>query len=275
MKYRHHTKKGFTLAELLTVTGIIAVLVCIAVPVFLHSLEKARAATCQANMRSFLSSYTAEQLLADNQTDSEIIRLAAGRVSATASGYTVQGLCPDGGVVTVETYEDGSVKMSCSKHGGTSGAFAQSITSLVISKLTTLRRADGSKEGQTLQKYLTANASNRQIDSESPANVASSTESWTSILEKSMNDAKSPLLSQGWSIRYTGASKSYAVAVTTGGKESLTNAKDNDEVSVIQYVYDSQGNLLSQTEGTMQVKRLNVNNTAYNRLNMSTFQAAA
>jgi prepilin-type N-terminal cleavage/methylation domain-containing protein len=272
MEYRHHTKKGFTLAELLTVTGIIAVLVCIAVPVFLHSLEKARAATCQANMRSFLSSYTAEQLLAGNETDSEIIRLAAGRVSATASGYTVQGLCPDGGVVTVETYEDGSVKMSCSKHGGTSGAFAQSITSLIISKLTTLSRPDNSKEGQTLQKYLTGN---HQIDSESPANVASSTESWTSILEKSMSDAKSPLLSQGWSIRYTGASKSYAVAVTTGGKESLTNAKDNDEVSVIQYVYDSQGNLLSQTEGTMKVKRLKVNNTTYNRLNMSTFQAAA
>ena len=44
--------KGFTLAELLIVVAIIAVLVAVAIPVFTTQLEKAREATDIANMRS-------------------------------------------------------------------------------------------------------------------------------------------------------------------------------------------------------------------------------
>lgn len=45
-------KKGFTLAELLIVVAIIAVLVAIAIPVFTSQLEKARQATDTANVRA-------------------------------------------------------------------------------------------------------------------------------------------------------------------------------------------------------------------------------
>ena len=45
-------KKGFTLAELLIVVAIIAVLVAIAIPIFTTQLEKAREGTDQANIRS-------------------------------------------------------------------------------------------------------------------------------------------------------------------------------------------------------------------------------
>ena len=44
--------KGFTLAELLIVVAIIAVLVAIAIPVFTSQLEKARQATDAANIRA-------------------------------------------------------------------------------------------------------------------------------------------------------------------------------------------------------------------------------
>jgi len=44
--------KGFTLAELLIVVAIIAVLVAIAIPVFTAQLEKSREATDLANIRS-------------------------------------------------------------------------------------------------------------------------------------------------------------------------------------------------------------------------------
>mgnify|MGYP004597332387 FL=1 len=44
-------KQGFTLAELLIVVAIIAVLVGIAIPVFTSQLEKAREATDAANIR--------------------------------------------------------------------------------------------------------------------------------------------------------------------------------------------------------------------------------
>lgn len=45
-------RKGFTLAELLIVVAIIAVLVAVAIPVFTSQLEKSREATDAANVRS-------------------------------------------------------------------------------------------------------------------------------------------------------------------------------------------------------------------------------
>ena len=50
IKYLH--KKGFTLAELLIVVAIIAVLVAVSIPIFTGRLEKARLAANEANIRS-------------------------------------------------------------------------------------------------------------------------------------------------------------------------------------------------------------------------------
>jgi type IV pilus assembly protein PilA len=49
---RKNNRHGFTLAELLIVVAIIAVLVAIAIPVFTSQLEKSREATDAANIRS-------------------------------------------------------------------------------------------------------------------------------------------------------------------------------------------------------------------------------
>ena len=48
---KKNNKKGFTLAELLIVVAIIAVLVAIAIPVFTTQLERSREATDLANLR--------------------------------------------------------------------------------------------------------------------------------------------------------------------------------------------------------------------------------
>ena len=49
---KKRNQKGFTLAELLIVVAIIAVLVAIAIPVFSAQLEKSRQATDLANLRA-------------------------------------------------------------------------------------------------------------------------------------------------------------------------------------------------------------------------------
>ena len=59
-------KKGFTMAELLIVVAIIAVLVAIAIPIFTTQLEKSREATDVANIRSAYAEATVNAL--DNAT---------------------------------------------------------------------------------------------------------------------------------------------------------------------------------------------------------------
>lgn len=53
-------KKGFTLAELLVVVAIIAVLVTVSMPIFTSRLHKARVATDWANVRSYFSEIQAD-----------------------------------------------------------------------------------------------------------------------------------------------------------------------------------------------------------------------
>ncbi len=52
MRKKSENKNGFTLAELLIVVAIIAVLIAIAIPVFSSSLEKSREAADLANIRA-------------------------------------------------------------------------------------------------------------------------------------------------------------------------------------------------------------------------------
>ncbi|MDO4395172.1 MAG: prepilin-type N-terminal cleavage/methylation domain-containing protein, partial [Clostridia bacterium] len=59
---RKNNRKGFTLAELLIVVAIIAVLVAIAIPIFTSQLEKSREATDAANIRAAYAQASVEVL---------------------------------------------------------------------------------------------------------------------------------------------------------------------------------------------------------------------
>jgi prepilin-type N-terminal cleavage/methylation domain-containing protein len=52
MLKKHSNEKGFTLMEMLIVVAIIAILIAIAIPTFNNSLNKAKLATDEANIRS-------------------------------------------------------------------------------------------------------------------------------------------------------------------------------------------------------------------------------
>lgn len=98
--------KGFTLMEMLIVVAIIAVLVAIAIPTFTSSLNKARVATDEANIRSGYASVMADVLTnqisqsentAANATDMTYTLLVDGSVKKTGDTtntttvYTTKG----------------------------------------------------------------------------------------------------------------------------------------------------------------------------------------
>ena len=74
-------KKGFTLAELLIVVAIIAVLVAVAIPVFTAQLEKSRDAVTVSNLRSAYAEATSTYLMSDGKA----FGAATDHVSAAAA----------------------------------------------------------------------------------------------------------------------------------------------------------------------------------------------
>ena len=90
---KRNNKKGFTLAELLIVVAIIAVLTAIAIPVFTSQLEKSREATDAANVRDayaeIATALVAGELSKDNTTVHVLNNLAA-TATFDADGFITQ-----------------------------------------------------------------------------------------------------------------------------------------------------------------------------------------
>lgn len=81
-----NNKKGFTLAELLIVVAIIAVLVAISIPVFTSQLEKSREATDKANIRAAIAEVNAVVLSGEYEGTEQIDEIENG-VYSENSGY--------------------------------------------------------------------------------------------------------------------------------------------------------------------------------------------
>lgn len=108
-----NNKKGFTLAELLIVVAIIAVLVAIAIPVFTTQLEKAREATDAANLRAAYAEISAKILSEDtvDNIDVEVTQKTAkwgnnttikiGNIDVEATKLTGWTVSATGDVVTI------------------------------------------------------------------------------------------------------------------------------------------------------------------------------
>ena len=125
-------KKGFTLAELLIVVAIIAVLVAIAIPVFSGQLEKAREATDEANIRALyaecVSSALTGEASSSNVTYDSTKKEAKGtyKLTQTKDGLTSGDKIIIGsveinsdkfttGTATVTADADGKVTIAISK----------------------------------------------------------------------------------------------------------------------------------------------------------------
>lgn len=98
-------KKGFTLAELLIVVAIIAVMAAIAIPIFTAQLGKARAATDEANIRSGYANASAN-LLTSNPKDGTVWYLnndgtVTEATTAPTTAYKTKGNSADLGTDVV------------------------------------------------------------------------------------------------------------------------------------------------------------------------------
>ncbi len=90
MRKKYKEKNGFTLAELLIVVAIIAVLVAISIPIFTTQLEKAREATDLSDVRSayaevMTAAITGDGSITYSKDSSQVIRKADGRYSVIVS----------------------------------------------------------------------------------------------------------------------------------------------------------------------------------------------
>ena len=119
---KKRNKKGFTLAELLIVVAIIAVLVAIAIPIFTTQLERSREATDLSNIRSAYAEATTEYLATNSaasatasirQKDASwhIDHELMTRVNGSESPVSLADVNP-GGTATVKIDNSGSVTVS-------------------------------------------------------------------------------------------------------------------------------------------------------------------
>ena len=124
IKRIRNEREGFTLAELLIVVAIIAVLVAIAIPVFSAQLEKSREATDAANIRAAYAEAMTAALQSDDGTGSatsvEMTQTKAGwdnfdgKIAGQYDPSATDGLkdVVKGNTVTVSIAADGTVTFS-------------------------------------------------------------------------------------------------------------------------------------------------------------------
>lgn len=104
---------GFTLAELLVVVAIVAVLVAVAIPVFTGALGNTEEATCAANRRSVKSMYANAWLLDQNQNQQKLFEDCRDQLEKQNNDV----LCPSEGNYTATFTSNGAVIIKCDVHG--------------------------------------------------------------------------------------------------------------------------------------------------------------
>ena len=102
--------KGFTLAELLVVVAIIAILVAVSIVIFTGKQKEARATVCEANRTSLKHHLAADYMSGDlDSLSSEVL-----------NDYikTDEAVCPSGGMYSYEGSFESGFQIKCSYHDG-------------------------------------------------------------------------------------------------------------------------------------------------------------
>ena len=108
-------KNGFTLAELLIVVAIIAVLVAIAIPIFTSQLEKSREATDLANIRAAY----AEVMTAALNNESKSVDVVKQQKKDGWEGANADAKIGNTKITDIDAGNSGTVTVSFTEDGST------------------------------------------------------------------------------------------------------------------------------------------------------------
>lgn len=124
LKKKLGKKNGFTLVEMLIVVAIIAVLVAVSIPLVNTSLEKARHAVDEANLRNAVSLMTIEYLTAD---DTEKAAMVGVKYNYVVDDTTHTGEVKKDGTGTPGKCADckGTLKVSVDADGKATAGFEE------------------------------------------------------------------------------------------------------------------------------------------------------
>ena len=126
---RKNNKKGFTLAELLIVVAIIAVLVAIAIPVFTSQLEKSRDSVSVSNIRAAYAEATATYLTANGHDVTEgNVSIDAANKTATVTGVELKGTAAGYSDLESELSFGHSILTNNAASGGQPGTYTAVFT---------------------------------------------------------------------------------------------------------------------------------------------------
>src|SRR5947209_4800241 len=130
MKKIVRKRKGFTLIELLIVILVLAILMAVALPLYLAAVSDSQVKTCRANMQTIANAEAAYKTNSSTHTYSTDLTALNSNLGATPA-------CPSGGTYTVTissgsstaqsggTVPSGGLVISCSASGH--GVFAPGI----------------------------------------------------------------------------------------------------------------------------------------------------
>jgi type IV pilus assembly protein PilA len=104
----HRRRRGFTLVELLVVVLILAILMSLALPLYLSAVANSERRTCRANMQTIANAVQAGRV---KHVDSDYSAFIAGGVNTTTLPDLPQiPLCPLGGTYTLANGSTGDAK---------------------------------------------------------------------------------------------------------------------------------------------------------------------
>lgn len=116
---KKNNNKGFTLMEMLIVVAIIAILIAIAIPTFTGSLNKAKIAADEANLRAAYADAMAKYMMDTTQSATANTPALQTSGSASIGGINVTW---SAGAASVTVGTDGSVSFGGTASGGASGS---------------------------------------------------------------------------------------------------------------------------------------------------------